>query len=234
MSHLIRTSRLDDLYEQCAWPAHDGRACDLRLAEFIHRNLAGSDYTASGYASVDDVLTGDIAMIRRFADEPASDPHLYALCDPKGLRAFILWYALQAGGPDLLPPAERDRRALTNDCTLADIAYGDWLIVDTANRVRGLGGVLFAIVLDDMAQAGYRAWYGRTVVPGNRELYETLYRRTGRAELVGEWQDGPVTRIGFLGDLRGGWTKTLLDNALRDHPGLVTVSPPDPRAGRDC
>ena len=85
--------------------------------------------------------------------------------------------------------------------------------------------MLFAIVLDDMAQAGYRYWYGRTVVPDNRELYERLYRRKGRAELVGEWEDGSVTRIGFLGDLRGGWTRELLESTTNGTSDMITSDP---------
>lgn len=201
-SRLIRASRLETLYEACGWPVRDVSDCDRRLAGFIFRNLQGSDYVASGYGSIEDVRNGDIAMIRRFEDDPGSDVHLYALPEPSGLQAFVLWYSLQAGGLELLPPAYRERGTVAEDATLAQVAYGDWLIVDASSRVRGLGGVLFAIVLDDMAKAGYRYWYGRTVVPENRDLYEKLYRREGRAELLGEWDDGPVTRIGFLGDLR--------------------------------
>ena len=150
-------------------------------------------------------------MIRRFGGEPESDVHLYAVPEPSGIRAFILWYSLRAGGPNLLPPDYRAGAALPDGCSASEIAYGDWLIVDASSRVRGLGRKLFALTLNDMAQSGYRYWYGRTVVPDNRALYEKLYRRVGRASLLGEWEDGPVTRIGFLGDLRGGWTKALLE-----------------------
>ena len=160
---LRRASRLEELYGKCGWPAEDGPGCDRRLAEFIFRNLQGSDYAASGYGSIEDVCSGDVAMVRRLASDPGSDVHLYGVPGPTGLQAFALWYALPAGGLELLPPGYRERRALAENCTLAEIAYGDWLIVDASNRVRGLGGVLFATVLDDMAQAGYRYWYGRTV-----------------------------------------------------------------------
>ena len=223
MSKLIRASRLKQLYERCGWPAQGGATCDRRLAEFMYRNLEGSDYAAAGYGSIEDVVNGDIAMLRRYAGDPGSDVHLGAVLGLSGLEAFLVWYALHAGGPELLPPGYRERRALTDDCTRAEIAYGDWLIVDGSSRARGLGGMLFAIMLDDMARAGYRYWYGRTVVPDHRELYEKLYRRKGRAELLGEWEDGPVTRIGFLGDLRGGWTRTLLESTSRDAPGTVTL-----------
>lgn len=223
MSKLIRASRLEHMYERCGWPAQEGATCDRRLAEFMFRNLQGSDYVACGYGSIEDVVNGDIAMLRRYASDPGSDVHLGAVLGVSGLEAILVWYALQAGGLELLPPDYRERRSLTDEGTRAGIAYGDWLIVDGSSRARGLGGLLFAILLDDMARAGYRYWYGRTVVPDNRELYDKLYRRIGRAELLAEWEDGPVRRIGFLGDLRGGWTRTLLERTLRDAPGLVTL-----------
>ena len=210
-THVVRASDLEGLYEKSGWHSEDGPTCDRRLAEFIFRNLQGSDYAATGYGSVEDVLSGDIAMIRRFAHTPENDVHLYLVPGPSGIRAFILWYSLQAGELDLLPLDCREEGSLPGDCSRQDIAYGDWLIVDTSSRVQGLGRALFGIVLNDMAESGYRYWYGRTVVPDNRALYEKLYRRMGRASLVGEWQDGSVTRIGFLGDLRGGWTKALLE-----------------------
>jgi len=225
MSRLVRAARLEELYEKSGWSAHGAPAGDRRLADFVFRNLQGSDYAASGYGSVEDVLNGDIAMVRRLSEISGSDVHLYAVLGSSGLQAFILWYALEAGGRELLPPGYREGRALTDDSTYAEIAYGDWLIVDASARVRGLGTVLFATLLNDMADGGYRYWYGRTVVPDNRALYEKLYRRKGRAELLGEWKDGRVTRIGFLGDLRGGWTRTLLESTLKDKSGRVFLDP---------
>ncbi|HSG28240.1 MAG TPA: hypothetical protein VLA34_07150, partial [Candidatus Krumholzibacterium sp.] len=162
---LVHAAGLDELYGNSGWSGQDRMACDRRLAEFIFRNLRGSGYEAAGYGSVEAVLAGDVAMIRRFGLMPDSDVHLYAALGPRGMQAFMLWYALGAGGPGLLPPDDQSRRALPPGTAHGDIAYGDWLIVDASIRVRGLGGVLFAIVLDDMARAGYRYWYGRTVVP---------------------------------------------------------------------
>jgi hypothetical protein len=218
---LVRATGLDELYQKSGWPPEDGPLCDRRLAAFIFRNLQGSDYAAAGYGSIEDVLTGDIEMIRRLALTPESDVHLYAVLESGEMRAFMLWYSLEAGGLELLPPDDRTQRALPPGCSLRDIAYGDWLIVDASSRVRGLGGLLFAMLLHDMARSGYRFWYGRTVVPDNRDLYERLYRRKGRAELIGEWQDGAVRRIGFLGDLQGGWTEALLQASREGGPELL-------------
>jgi hypothetical protein len=223
-SRLVRAAGLDELYRKSGWPSEDGPACDRRVAEFMFRNLQGSDYAVAGYGSVGDVLAGDIGMIRRLARTPESDSHLYALVEPAGLRAFMLWYPLEAGGPGLLPPEGPQQRALPAGCSLREIAYGDWLMVDASSRARGLGGVLFALMLDDMARSGYRFWYGRTVVPDNRGVYERLYHRKGRARLIGEWRDGGVTRIGFLGDLQGGWTEELLRASLEGKPDLQTLA----------
>lgn len=218
---LVRAGSLDELYAKSGWSSEDGPACDRRLAEFVFRNLQGSDYAAAGYGSVEDVLSGDVAMIRRLARAPDGDVHLYAVLEPPVLRAFMLWYPLEAGGSDLLPPGDRRQRALPPGCSAREVAYGDWVIVDAVSRVRGLGGVLFAIALHDMERSGYRFWYGRTVVPDNLELYERLYLRKGRAQLIGRWQDGAVTRIGFLGDLRGGWTEALLRDSLEGKPDVL-------------
>jgi hypothetical protein len=215
---LVRAAGLDELYEKSGWSSEDGPTCDRRLAEFVFRNLQGSDYAVAGYGSVEDVLTGDIEMIRRLSLTPDSDVHLYAVLEPPTMRAFVLWYSLEAGEPGLLPPDDQKQRALPREHSRREIAYGDWLIVDGSARVLGLGGMLFAIVLHDMARSGYRFWYGRTVVPDNRELYERLYLRKGRAHLIGTWRDGAVTRIGFLGDLRGGWTEELLRASLEGKP----------------
>jgi hypothetical protein len=221
---LVRAAALDELYEKSGWPSKDGPTCDRRLAEFVFRNLQGSDYAVAGYGSVEDVLTGDIEIIRRFALTPGSDVHLYAVLEPAGIQAFSLWYSLEAGGLELLPPDDRDQGGFLRGCSRREIAYGDWLIVDASCRVRGLGGVVFAIVLHDMARSGYRFWYGRTVVPENLALYERLYLRKGRAHQIGKWQDGAVTRIGFLGDLRGGWTGALLRASLEGRPDLLTLT----------
>jgi len=221
---LVRAARLGELYEKSGWPSEDGPTCDRRLAEFIFRSLQGSNYATAGYGSVEDVLTGDIEMIRRLALTPESDVHLYAVLETGGMRAFMLWYSLDAGGPGLLPPDDPKQRSLPHGCKLREIAYGDWLIVDASSRVRGLGGVLFAIMLNDMARSGYHFWYGRTVVPDNLELYERLYVRKGRAHLIGKWHDGGVTRIGFLGDLRSGWTEALLRASLEGKPDMLTLT----------
>jgi GNAT superfamily N-acetyltransferase len=157
--------------------------------------------------------------MRRLASTTESGVHLYGVSQRRGILAFGLWYSLEGGGLELLPPESREDGRL-GEFERGDVAYGDWIIVDAASRVRGLGRALFAIALNDMAEAGYRGWYGRTVVPDNRALYERLYLRHGRAELVGEWEDGPLTRIGFLGELERGWTQTLLEAALRGCPRL--------------
>jgi hypothetical protein len=218
---LVRAASLDELYEKSGWSSEDGPTCDRRLAEFVFRNLQGSDYAVAGYGSIEDVLTGDIEMIRRFTLTPDSDVHLYAVLEPPEMRAFMLWYSLETGGLELLPPDDEKQRALPHSCSRREIAYGDWLIVDASSRVRGLGGVLFAILLHDMARSGYHFWYGRTIVPDNLALYERLYVRKGRAHLIGKWQDGAVTRIGFLGDLRGGWTEALLRVSMEGKPDLL-------------
>lgn len=207
---LIRASRLDELYRGLGWAAQKETACDGNLAEFFFRNLEGSAYAALGYAAVRDVLDGDIRLIRRLSSTPRSDVHLYVIPEQGGIRAFGLWYSLGSAGLDLLPDY-RGEEVLLDGCKRSEIAYGDWLIVETSSRVGGLGLALFATLLDDMAEAGYRRWYSRTVVPENRVLYEKLYRGIGRASLLGQWQDGPLTRIGFLGSLEGGWTKALLE-----------------------
>jgi len=135
----------------------------------------------------------------------------------------MLWYPLGAGGPELLPPGVHKQKGLPKGFDRRETAYGDWLIVDAPSRVLGLGGVLFAVMLHDMAQSGYRFWYGRTVVPDNLRLYERLYHQKGRANLIGTWQDGPVTRIGFVGDLRGHWTEELLRVSLDGKPELISL-----------
>jgi len=212
---LIRATRLDELYRGMGWAVLGETACDHRLAEFIFRNLQGSAYAALGYAAVGDVVEGDIRLVRRLSSTAGSDVHLYAIAGQDGIRAFGLWYSLASGALDLLPPEYRAEEILLDGCRRCEIAYGDWVIVDASSRVGGLGFALFANFLDDMAEAGYRRWYGRTVVPENRALYEKLYRGRGRASLLGEWQDGPLTRIGFLGSLEGGWTKALLEQGPR-------------------
>lgn len=217
---LVRAASLEELYEKSGWSADDGPTCDRRLAEFISTNLQGSDYAVAGYGSAGEVVAGDIEMIRRSALTQTSDVHLYAVVEPRGLQAFMLWYPLRTGGFELLPPGEETQRVLPPGCSLHEIAYGDWLIVDAPSRAHGLGGVLFAIMLHDMARSGYSFWYGRTVVPDNLGLYERLYLRKGRARLIGKWQDGAVTRIGFLGDLRGGWTQALLQASLEGKADL--------------
>ncbi len=214
MIHVVRAGDLGELYDKSGWLSQGEPACNRRLAEFVFRNLQGSDYATLGYGSVEEVLNGDIELVRRLARTPGSDVHLYAVPEPSGIRAFGLWYSLAAGGDDLLPPAFREEGALPEGCSRREIAYGDWMIVDRSSRVRGLGRALFAVVLNDMEASGYRYWYGRTVVPDNLALYEKLYLRKGRAALLGQWEDGPLTRIGFLGDLRGGWTKALLETSL--------------------
>jgi hypothetical protein len=218
---LVGAADLTTLYRKSGWDSADDPACDRRLAGFIARNLQGSDYAAAGYGSVEDVLAGDIDLIRRLARTPGSDVHLYGVPSPAGMAAFMLWYSLEAGGPGLLPPDDQAEGGLPPGCTSREVAYGDWLIVDATSRVRGLGGALFAIMLHDMARRGYHFWYGRTVVPDNLGLYQRLYHQKGRADLVGTWQDGPVTRIGFLGDLRGGWTEQLLRASLEGRPELA-------------
>jgi hypothetical protein len=220
---LVRAADLTTLYEKAGWTSEDPAACDRRLAEFVFRNLQGSDYAVAGYGSVEEVLTGDIGMIRRLALRPGSDVNVYVVLEPPGVAAFMLWYSLEAGGPGLWPPDDQEQRGLPPGCSPREIAYGDWLIVDAAARVRGLGGVLFAMLLHDMARSGYHFWYGRTVVPDNLRLYELLYHRKGRANLIGRWQDGPVTRIGFLGDLRGGWTEHLLRASMGGRPDLASL-----------
>jgi hypothetical protein len=211
---LIRATRLEELYRGLGWTEEEPSACDRSLADFIFRGLGGSAYAALGYASVQDVLDGDILLIRRLSSTPGSGIHLYVIPEQHRIRAFGLWYSLRSGGLDLLPPDYRTEDILIDGCGRGEIAYGDWLIVEPASRVRGLGLALFAMLLDDMAEAGYRRWYGRTVVPENQALYERLYRGKGRASLLGQWQDGPLTRIGFLGSLEGGWTRALVKERL--------------------
>ena len=46
-------------------------------------------------------------------------------------------------------------------------------------------------------------------------------RLIARLRHIGKWQDGAVTRIGFLGDLRGGWTEALLRASLKGMPDLL-------------
>jgi len=220
---LVRAASLGELYRKSGWSTEDDTSGDHRLADFVFGNLRGSNYTAAGYGSIDDVLAGDIAMVRRLEHIPGSDVHLYAALDPTGMRAFMLWYSLEAGGPGLIPPEHRRQQTLPGISVLRDVAYGDWLIVDASHRVRGLGGVLFAIMLRDMAKAGYRRWYGRTVVPENLGLYEHLYHRKGRANLISKWQDGALTRIGFMGNLEGGWTEDLLRISLQGKPDLSSL-----------
>jgi len=220
---LVHAAGLGELYKKAGWYAGDGTTGDHRLAEFIFRNLRGSGYAAGGYGSVEDVLKGDVGMINHLARTPDGDVHLYAAVEPTGMRAFMLWYSLRAGGPGLLPPDNRKQGALPRVTSLRDVAYGDWLIVDASSRVRGLGGALFALMLHDMARSRYRHWYGRTIVPDNLELYERLYVRKGRARLVGEWQDGPLTRISFMGDLEEGWTEELLRSSLEGKPALSSL-----------
>jgi hypothetical protein len=217
-AQLIRASDPERLYEGLGWSLQDSSVCDRRLAEFIFRNLRGSAYASLGYGSVDDVLNGDIRSVRRMNATTGSDIHLCGVTERDELRAFGLWYSLEGGDLDLLPPDCRESGGRLADWERCEIAYGDWIIIDATSRVRGLGRALFAVMLNDMAEAGYRGWYGRTVVPENRAIYDRLYLRHGRAELVGEWKDGPLTRIGFLGNLRGEWTRSLLEDSLLGCP----------------
>ena len=70
---LIRAAHLDELYRQSGWNSQGEADPDRRLSEFIFRNLRGSTYASHGYGSVEDVLHGDIRLIRRLSSTPSSE-----------------------------------------------------------------------------------------------------------------------------------------------------------------
>ncbi len=53
MIRVVRAGDLGGLYDKSGWLSQGEPACNRRLAEFVFRNLQGSDYAALGYGSVE-------------------------------------------------------------------------------------------------------------------------------------------------------------------------------------
>ena len=204
---IVTASTLDELYSKLGWDM--ASATDQKLADFMYSSLKNTGYKNTGYGTIQQILDGDIQLLKNLSKTSRSGLKILAVPENGGIAALTFWYPVNSSPSALVPPAQQAAAKILSKIG-EKAGYFDWLIVNPSTRHKGVGRYIFASTLKSIRDSGLKYWFARTIFPENKKLYETLYHQQGKADIIAKWNDGRLTRVAFLGNLEGKWLEKLV------------------------